>query len=48
MVLILYEHKMDKGDYKLGRVLAVHQSEDGVVHRGTVGYHRPSRKVMES
>ena len=43
IVLILYEHKYDKGEYKLGRVLEVHQGDDGVTRRVTVGYARPSK-----
>ena len=48
VVLILYEHKMDKGEFKLGRVLEVHPGDDGVVRRVTVGYSRPSKKLMEA
>ena len=37
VVLVLYEKKIGKGDYKLGRVIATHPDAHGIVRTVTVG-----------
>ena len=40
IVLVLYEKKVGKGTYKLGRVIAVHPDSHGVVRTVTVGVRK--------
>ena len=37
VVLVLYDKKIGKGDYKLGRIIAAHPDSHGVVRTVTVG-----------
>ena len=37
VVMVLYEKKVGKGTYRLGRVLAIHPDKHGVVRTMTVG-----------
>ena len=37
VVLVLYEKKIGKGDYKLGHIIATHPDTHGVVRTVTVG-----------
>ena len=43
-VLLLYEKKVDKGTYRLGRVLAVHPDSHGIVRTVTVGMKKTNKK----
>ena len=43
IVLVLYEKKVGKGTYKLGRVVEVHPDDHGVVRTVTVGIKKNSR-----
>ena len=40
IVLVMYEKRLKKGDYKLGRVMAVHPDCKGVVRTVTVGFRK--------
>jgi len=44
VVLVLYEKKVGKGVYKLGRVLATHPDEHGVVRTVTVGMRKSDKR----
>ena len=40
IVLVMYEKRMKKGDYRLGRILAVHPDCKGIVRTVTVGLRK--------
>ena len=40
IVLVLYDRKVGKGEYKLGRVTKVHPDCNGIVKTITVGFRR--------
>ena len=44
VVLVLYEKKVGKGIYRLGRVLATHPDEHGVVRTVTVGMRKVDKR----
>ena len=44
VVLVLYEKKVGKGTYRLGRVLAVHPDSHGVVRTVTVGMKKTDKR----
>ena len=44
VVLVLYEKKVGKGTYRLGRVLAVHPDSHGVVRTVTVGMRKQDKR----
>ena len=47
IVLDLYDRRIGKGEYKLGRVTKVHPDCNGIVRTGTVGFRRTNRCLMK-